>query len=208
VKGKINIDDEKCVDCTLCAQVCPFDALDVTRPFSGQVHTQNLDKCDPTGCVNCFNICPVDAIYPTATSDKIAVLDDVCVYCGACENACPEDVLRVSREGYQIEEIENARAWERARRAFFEKVVGKETPPSGLFERDIKQISLEKMEVQEQRGSEWDSIDGTRERAKAAVKSVKDLLSDEPKLLIQVERGLVDSVVERIKKNQEADQET
>lgn len=207
VKGKISIDDKKCVDCTLCAQICPYEALEVTRPFSGQVLIQNLEKCDPTGCVNCFNICPVDAIYPTGTSDKIAILDDVCVYCGACENACPEDVLRVSREGYQIDEIENARAWERARRAFFEAVIGKDAPPSGLFERDIKPISHDKIEVHEHRGNEWESIDGVRERAKAVARAVKDLLSDEPKLLIQVERGLVDSVVERVKENQEDHQE-
>jgi 4Fe-4S ferredoxin len=207
VKGEIHIDDELCVDCTLCAQVCPYDALDVTRPFSGRVEIQNLEKCDPTGCVNCFNICPVDAIYPTGTSDKIAILDEVCVYCGACENACPYDVLTVIREGYQIDEIEKARAWERARRAFFDKVVGKDTPPSGLFERDIKPIVSHKKEEREPRGSEWDSIDGSREKGKIAVKAIKDLFTKEPKLLIGVERGFIDSVVEQVKQNQESHQE-
>ncbi|MFW9978747.1 MAG: 4Fe-4S binding protein [Candidatus Thorarchaeota archaeon] len=205
ISGKLKRDDYLCVKCGLCAQVCPYDALEVSKPFSGEVIIKQLDKCDPTGCNNCFNICPVKAIYPTGTAEKIEILDH-CIYCGACEISCPYDVLEVKREGYNVEELERARKWEKKRTQIFDAVVGKTPPPSGLFERDIVIDMTMKEPVRIKQDIAWDSIDGEREAAMKAAQNLRELLKKKPKYHLQIERGRVDRVIKAIK-NPEEDQE-
>jgi 4Fe-4S ferredoxin len=206
ISGQLTHIDETCVKCGLCEQVCPYDALKVTKPFSGEVRIKKLEKCDPTGCNNCFNICPVKAIYPTGTADKIAILDH-CFYCGACEHSCPYDVLEVHREGYHVNELEQAREWERARRQFFEAVVGNDPPSSDLFERDISVKPVERASVQASERKEWDSVDGERKGAMKVAQKLKDLLKKDSRTHLQFERGNTDKVIKKIKDSQEASQE-
>jgi 4Fe-4S ferredoxin len=206
ITGKLTHNDETCVKCGLCAIVCPYEALKVEKPFTGEVKIVQLDKCDPTGCNNCFNICPVDAIYPTGKEDKIAILDH-CLYCGSCEHSCPYDVLEVEREGYMLDELEREREWERARRVFFDAVIGKDPPQSGLFEREISVTPIQRSQVKTSMRKDWDSEDGQRESAMLSVKRVRDLLKKNPRLHLQVERGMTEKVVEKIKNHQEVDQE-
>jgi len=206
ITGKLTHNDETCVKCGLCAIVCPYEALEVEKPFTGEVKIVKLEKCDPTGCNNCFNICPVDAIYPTGTKDKIAILDH-CVYCGACEHSCPYDVLEVQREGYLLDELECQREWERARKLFFDAVIGKDPPPSELFERAISVKPIQRLQVKTSTQKSWESEDGERKRAMMSAQMVKDLLKKNPRLHLQFERGRVDKVVEKIRNSQEASQE-
>jgi len=197
ISGKLKQSDIACVKCGLCDQVCPYDAIEVSKPFSGEVQIKKLEKCDPIGCHNCFNICPVKAIYPTGKEDKIAILDH-CVYCGACANSCPYDVLEVVREGYNVEMLEEAREWERGRSIFFNEVVGKEHPPSGLFERNLILRAEEIQPGNMKALSAWKSIDGNRKRAMAIAKKLRTMLDDDPHLSLQLERGRVDKVVEKL----------
>ncbi|UCE11235.1 MAG: 4Fe-4S binding protein [Candidatus Thorarchaeota archaeon] len=199
ISGELRHDDEKCVKCSLCAGVCPYDAIKVEKPFSGEVKVQHLERCDPTGCVNCFNICPVKAIYPTGTESKLEVLDGNCIYCGACENACPDEVLVVSRSGYKLDELERAREWEKARKHFFDAVVGIEKTPSGLFERDLNVVEARQRPQDVAIDDEWDTEDGVRAAAKNLVGSVSRLLSRDPSLQMHLERGRTEKVIEKIK---------
>ncbi len=48
---------ESCTGCTLCARICPVDAIEYA-PF--QMHAIDLDKC--TRCDACRSVCPEDAI--------------------------------------------------------------------------------------------------------------------------------------------------
>jgi 4Fe-4S ferredoxin len=206
ISGELTHNDETCVKCGLCAIVCPYEALKVEKPFTGEVKIPKLEKCDPTGCNNCFNICPVDAIYPTGTADKIAILDH-CVYCGACEHSCPYDVLDVQREGYLLDELERERKWERARMLFFDAVIGKEPPPSGLFEREISVKPVERLQVKTSTRKDWAAEDGKRKSAMMSAQRVRDLLKKNPRIHLQFERGNTDKVVEKIKNSQEVTQE-
>ncbi len=206
ITGKLIHNDETCIKCGLCATVCPYEALKVEKPFTGEVKIVKLEKCDPTGCNNCFNICPVDAIYPTGTKDKIAILDH-CVYCGACEHSCPYDVLEVQRDSYLLNEVECTREWEQARKLFFDAVIGKDPPPSGLFERLISVKPIQRLHVKTSTAKGWESEDGERKSAMLSAQRIKELLRDNPRLHLQFERGNTDKLIESIKKTQEAPRE-
>jgi [FeFe] hydrogenase (group B1/B3) len=67
--GQANIDPEKCINCGVCKNVCPYHSI-VYVP------------------VPCEEACPVSAIH----KDEFGVehIDDSkCIYCGRCVNACP-----------------------------------------------------------------------------------------------------------------------
>lgn len=51
------IDENQCIGCTKCIQVCPFDAI---LGASKQLHTVLQAEC--TGCGLCISPCPVDCI--------------------------------------------------------------------------------------------------------------------------------------------------
>jgi electron transport complex protein RnfB len=51
------IDEAVCIGCTLCARVCPTDAIVGAR---ARMHTVIAERC--TGCRLCLPPCPVDCI--------------------------------------------------------------------------------------------------------------------------------------------------
>ena len=66
---RAHIDKSKCVDCGLCAKVCPYGAI--------------INRKRP-----CENACKIKAIH--SGDDGTAVIDDnKCVSCGACVYQCP-----------------------------------------------------------------------------------------------------------------------
>ncbi|ABE51528.1 4Fe-4S binding protein [Methanococcoides burtonii] len=99
VSGKVTVDDAKCTRCGWCDAVCPYDAVDMLKPFEGELMLveSHIQKCDAQGCHACFNICPSHLWYVPDDGKNIAAVYDLCTYCGACVNACPEDVMKVFR---------------------------------------------------------------------------------------------------------------
>ena len=92
INGKSVIDPAKCKNCGMCAQVCPYQAI------------QKI-------IVPCENACPVGAI--AKGEDGHAQIDfSKCISCGKCVSACPFgavheksqiiDVLKTIKEGKKV----------------------------------------------------------------------------------------------------------
>ncbi|TCW60674.1 monomeric [FeFe] hydrogenase [Treponema sp. J25] len=69
VEGRAIIDKEKCVNCGICQQVCPYHAI-IKIP------------------VPCEEACPVGAIYKDSRG-KERIDYDKCIFCGNCMRECP-----------------------------------------------------------------------------------------------------------------------
>jgi 2-oxoglutarate ferredoxin oxidoreductase subunit delta len=71
VKGKIEIDIEKCKGCELCSVVCKEDALVLSKNLNNKGYRYIVainDNC--TGCVNCALVCPDAVIKVWRTNPK------------------------------------------------------------------------------------------------------------------------------------------
>jgi len=139
VSGSVEVDEELCVYCGLCAKVCPTEAVSCEPPFDGEVVMVNPDKCDPSGCKNCINICPTKAIYVSKAvgPDKVSAVKEACIYCGACEEACPVEALEVRRKHMRIEK--GRAPWSASYEEFFKKVLeGYRAPRGELYARKVE----------------------------------------------------------------------
>ena len=71
VKGKVEIDIEKCKGCELCTVVCKEDALVLSKNLNNKGYRYIVainDNC--TGCVNCALVCPDAVIKVWRTNPK------------------------------------------------------------------------------------------------------------------------------------------
>ena len=78
VKGKIEIDIQKCKGCELCTVVCKEDALYLSKDINNKGYRYLVainDDC--TGCANCALICPdgVIKVYRTTLKKKELVAE-------------------------------------------------------------------------------------------------------------------------------------
>lgn len=86
------INPEKCVNCGMCMQACPFNAI-IFQP------------------VPCEAACPVGAIYRNEKGVQ-EIDEEKCIYCGRCKDACPYgavmektylvQIIRAMREGKRV----------------------------------------------------------------------------------------------------------
>ena len=116
--GRIEVDRDLCIGCGRCAQVCPYQAMDIKKPFQGEIRMveKNLARCDPLGCQACFNVCPARCWYVDERG-KAAPVKDQCIFCGACQKACPVSAIEVDRSDVSHTEIKEtpwAEEWKQA----------------------------------------------------------------------------------------------
>jgi 4Fe-4S ferredoxin len=192
IEGIVTVDDNKCTRCTWCQVVCPYDAVDIKKQFEGELSLieVNVDKCDPQGCHGCFNVCPSHLWYVPEDGAKIAIKEDYCTYCGACVNACPKDVMKVTRTKVHHTEIPDSPWAKQWRDAVDSMVTGKREHP------DISRtLEVEKEEHKEHIEVELPKIDGSLLKlAKERIEKAKPLLDN-----VKIRKMLEDSPSDELK---------
>ena len=119
--GEIITDNNKCSWCGWCGEICPTKNIAVQKPFEGEIEI-DVDGCQ--GCGTCIEVCPCDALFFPSTeyikieefyeagsgwkkpikprvapvAEQLMVNKERCIFCGACANACPVDMIKVTRD--------------------------------------------------------------------------------------------------------------
>ncbi|MBN2356630.1 4Fe-4S binding protein [candidate division KSB1 bacterium] len=110
-RGKIDVDETKCIACGGCANVCPSRLIRIYDDGEKTRMQFVLDRC--TYCARCADVCPEGAIqvtqlFETSTDDKTDLYIEqelymlTCARCGRCfetENAIDRIPTRRMREG-------------------------------------------------------------------------------------------------------------
>lgn len=137
IEGEISIDEENCIYCKLCEDKCPVQAIRVEKAFKGEIILENLDKCDPSGCKNCVNICPANSIYVPRREKGIKISEKSCIYCGACQEVCPENVIKINILEVKISSSNNL--WSKSLIEHLQKIVKGYTPPKlEVYVREVR----------------------------------------------------------------------
>ncbi|MUM64087.1 NADH-quinone oxidoreductase subunit NuoI [Acidianus infernus] len=66
-RGIIRLYKDICIGCTLCAMICPADAMKMMTYQGKKLPTINYGRC--VFCGFCVDICPVDALKETGVHD-------------------------------------------------------------------------------------------------------------------------------------------
>ncbi|MFX0162398.1 MAG: 4Fe-4S binding protein [Candidatus Hodarchaeota archaeon] len=146
ISGLLVLEEEKCIYCGWCAFVCPVEAVKYEKPFEGEVMVSNLEKCDPVGCNACIRLCPTKAWYipkrslEDETTEKIAVNKDLCIFCGACQNSCPEILITVTRKEIHLEEEFPHRPWETSWKRVLNRLINVLLPTPQFREINLKPL--------------------------------------------------------------------
>jgi len=120
----INIDYSKCVECRLCADVCPTHAITMTIKDGRVVPQYDADRC--ILCHKCVEICPTEAISSTITFpekpekipkelppsplEKIGLIRhrtitfdrNTCTGCTLCSKVCPTEAIVMKEIGGRL----------------------------------------------------------------------------------------------------------
>jgi len=110
IKGKVVLDDETCISCGWCEDICPKGAVDVIKPFEGEIFTVNEDECKGESCHACEDVCPCNAI--TLENGKAHINPDHCVLCGVCAKACPQNNITIKRSSMNLENV-RSKSWDK-----------------------------------------------------------------------------------------------
>lgn len=89
-RGLHILEQEKCIDCALCAKACPVDCIEIDSTHHGRVlewHKFSIDYKKCIFCEFCIPPCPKDCIHMTteyemATSDPDTLVEDLLTWTG------------------------------------------------------------------------------------------------------------------------------
>ena len=123
------IDEQACIGCTLCIQVCPVDAI---VGAARQMHTVISGEC--TGCLLCLEPCPVDCIQMVLPKERSSSME-VGVHVSWTESDHQDsEVEKVER----VERVEKKKAADRARARYQLRLQRLEREKQGREERLAK----------------------------------------------------------------------
>ncbi|MCK9240936.1 4Fe-4S binding protein [Desulfocurvus sp.] len=72
--SRIEVREDRCKGCLLCATVCPVEIIAQSERFNAQgykvIEVRDMDSC--TGCASCARMCPdmCITVYKTAKAPK------------------------------------------------------------------------------------------------------------------------------------------
>ena len=103
--GVAVVDEDLCVGCMACAQVCPRKVITAVEPdrnvvigcnslAQGAVTNRACTICC-IGCGKCMKTCPSGAI--TITNNLAQIDYSKCTNCGECAKVCPKGLIKDSR---------------------------------------------------------------------------------------------------------------
>ena len=102
--GVAHVDEDLCVGCMACAQVCPRKIITAVEPSQNVIIACNsLAKGAVTnractigciGCGKCMKNCPSGAI--TITNNLAQIDSSKCTNCGECAKVCPKGLIKDS----------------------------------------------------------------------------------------------------------------
>ena len=115
----VDIDENKCIMCGLCSVFCPLGALEEwvdgekmamfvkndALPQLDKTIEVSQEKCKPDCGLKCQESCPRDAITVMVQKENdqvkkiigVQVDTNLCVYCKACDYACPYGAISVNK---------------------------------------------------------------------------------------------------------------
>ena len=147
--AEITIDQDLCSHCAYCENVCPYDAAKTIKPFEGKLSLfeARMYRCDPIGCGACIKVCKYNKVwYVSKDKSRVDFNEDFCVYCGACENSCPYDLINVERTSVFSKELAYSPPWRESWENAVERIVKKEKIEEGrkfIIERGEVEVAEE-----------------------------------------------------------------
>jgi ferredoxin len=57
-----------------------------------------IDKQACTLCMSCVSVCPAGAVLDGVDKPQLNFVEDLCVQCGLCDNACPENAISLNAQ--------------------------------------------------------------------------------------------------------------
>jgi 4Fe-4S ferredoxin len=160
--AEITINQDLCSHCAYCENVCPYDAAKTIKPLEGKLSLfeARMYRCDPVGCGACIKVCKYNRVwYVSKDKSRVDFKDEFCIYCGACENSCPYDLINVKRTNVFSKELAYSPPWREAWENAVERIVKKQKIEEGrrfiiereeiefaeeaeLVERDVEKIEI------------------------------------------------------------------
>lgn len=113
VRGEAEIDQEKCIQCGICEEMCPAQAVkmdrnELTSSKPSIADSVEIDESKCIYCGICKKVCPENAIKIACTTcmnhediqipeiqGDIFLDKDACIKCGWCQEICPVDAAEV-----------------------------------------------------------------------------------------------------------------
>jgi ferredoxin len=74
-------------------QHAPQQVEEIALPATAAFGQVNVDKAACTLCMSCVSVCPMGALVDGVDKPQLNFIEDLCVQCGMCETACPEDAI-------------------------------------------------------------------------------------------------------------------